>query len=423
MPAAARKIILKDSSIKALKPAPSGRRDTVWDALMPNLAVRITDKGKRSFYVVKRRAGDVSPTWHLLGAYPVMGLGQAREAAREVLTALMAGQHPKRLAEEKRQAIEAKAREAAENSFAAVAEAFARQYLPRIRSAKTYEAYLRREFIPVLGTQPIAEIRRRDVVSLLEGIAARSGAPAARVALAVLRKCMNWALSRDLPGYEANPASALNAGDILGSAKARDRLLSDAEIALIWPAIEAVSEPFRTVYKLLALTGARYREIADAQWDDLDLDAATLTVRSDRSKTGAAMLIPLPPSAVALFAETPRFSGPYIFTTTAGSRPAGGLSRAKKQLDAALGTTVAPFVIHDLRRAVRSGLGRLGVPTVVAELVLGHKQPGIAGVYDRHSYLDEKRDALLRWERHLMTIIEPPDPEKIVTLSAARARA
>ena len=131
---AARKIALTDRSLQALKPAPDGARQTVWDAMMPGLAVRVSGLGKRSFYAVKRRAGDVQPTWALLGVYPIMTLGEAREAARQALTALMAGQHPKTLAEEKRKVIEAAAREAEANTFAAVANAFARQYLPRIKS-------------------------------------------------------------------------------------------------------------------------------------------------------------------------------------------------------------------------------------------------------------------------------------------------
>src|SRR5271167_127032 len=113
---------LTDRSLKALKPAVDGARQVVWDSLMPGMAVRVSAKGKRSFYAVKRLPGAAQPTWHLLGAYPNMTL-----------------------AEEKRRASEAAARAAAANTFGAVAETFARQYLPRIKSAKVYEAYLRRE--------------------------------------------------------------------------------------------------------------------------------------------------------------------------------------------------------------------------------------------------------------------------------------
>src|SRR5207302_3560688 len=102
MPAAARKVALTDRSLKSMKPAADGGRQTVWDSLMPGHVVRVSALGKRSFYAVKRRAGEVQPTWHLLGIYPVMTLSEARAAAREALSALMAGEHPRRLAEEQR---------------------------------------------------------------------------------------------------------------------------------------------------------------------------------------------------------------------------------------------------------------------------------------------------------------------------------
>src|SRR3979490_587685 len=93
MPAAARKEALTDPSLKVVKPSPAGRY-TVWHALMPGMAVRVSAKGKRSFYAVKRRTGDPLPTWALLGVYPVMTLAEAREAARMVVSTLIAGQHP-----------------------------------------------------------------------------------------------------------------------------------------------------------------------------------------------------------------------------------------------------------------------------------------------------------------------------------------
>jgi hypothetical protein len=83
MPEAKQKKALKDSSLKALKPAKPGTRENVWDSLMPNLVVRITDKGRRTFYAVRRRfPTDRNPTWARLGIYPQMSLGEAREAAR-----------------------------------------------------------------------------------------------------------------------------------------------------------------------------------------------------------------------------------------------------------------------------------------------------------------------------------------------------
>jgi integrase len=115
-----------------------------------------------------------------------------------------------------------------------------------------------------------------------------------------------------------------------------------------------------------------------------------------------------------------------VFSTTAGRRPIQAFSHAKDRLDraiAAAGATIPEFVVHDFRRCVRSGLGRLGVPAVVAELCLGHKQKGILDVYDRYSYLDEKRDALRQWEAHLLAVVAPPPAEGNVVAMPARARA
>src|ERR1700722_9689761 len=103
VPVAIRKVALTDRSMKALKASPEGRY-SVWDALMPGLVVRVSRLGKRSFYAARRRAGDRQPTWVQLGAYPAMGLGQAREAAREALDALIEGKHPRQVAEARRRA-------------------------------------------------------------------------------------------------------------------------------------------------------------------------------------------------------------------------------------------------------------------------------------------------------------------------------
>jgi len=418
MPAAAHKVALTDRKLKSLKPDPDGNRLTVWDSLMPGMAVRVSPLAHKSFYVVKRQAGRRQPSWVCLGHYPPMTLAEARSKAREALLALIDGRSPATLAGQRRQALEV----ADELRFDHVAARFITEYAPRLRSAKVYAARIRRDLVPAFGSMPIGEIRRRDVIRLLEDVAARSGPGSAVGVLAVLRKLTSWAQARDL--VEHNVAAGVKLGELIGRQKARDRLLSDEELKSIWLAIPSVGEPWATVYRLLLLTGCRLREVSDARWDDFDEAQATLTIPADRSKSGEAMLVPLSPSAVELIAAIPRFSGPHIFTTSAGVRSLESWSRVRSKLAAALASLdadIPAFVVHDFRRCVRSGLGRLGVSAVVAELVLGHRQPGIVGVYDRHSYLDEKRDALARWERHLLGIVEPPPANVVELRPGARA--
>jgi integrase len=431
MPAAARKIALTDRSLKALKAAPRGTRATVWDAMMPGLAVRITDKGKRSFYAVKRRAGASTPTWVLLGSYPVTTLAEARAKAREALTALAAGDDPATLAEAKRKAKEEAERAHKASTFAAVAEEFIKRHAAKLRSARMTEGVIRRELIPVWGERPVGEITRRDVIALGEAILDRggerskpgsrrkAGGPyAARHALAAARGLFTWAISRDL--IERSPFDRLKTAAIHGAPEARDRVLSDDELRAVWRAAEATFYPYGPLVRLLLLTGQRRDEIAGARWSEIDLDAGLLTIPAERMKGKVAHTVPLTPAAVAILESLPRLAkGDYLFS---GDRPFSGFSKAKKRLDQAIGG-IAPFTLHDLRRTVRTRLAELGVLPVIAELTIGHRQQGIAAVYDRHRYDREKREALERWERLLLAIVDPkPAPPNVVALPA-RANA
>jgi integrase len=445
MTAAACKIALTDRSLQAMKPAADGRRTVVWDALLPGLAVRVSDKGRRSFYAVKRRAGRQQPSWVLLGSYPVTTLAEARAKAREALGALMAGDDPATLAEPTRRAKEEDERRLAAGTFAAVAERFVKQHLPRLRSARAGEALIRRELIPTLGSKPIGEIRRRDVIALLEAIVAR-GAPepgrarprsggeyAARHALASLRKIYNWALSRDIEGIEANPCGRVKAADLLGSSKARDRVLSDTELRLVWRAAEATGYPFGDLVRALLMTGQRLREIGEARWSEIG--GRTLMIPAERMKSKVAHAVPMTDRTRALFGELPRFAGgEYLFSTTAGRRPISGYSKMKARFDCSIADLVEQdraqivaaggseaervraierWTLHDLRRTARTGLAAAGVSVFVAELVIGHRQSGVHGVYDMHTYDAEKRQALEKWEARLMRIVAPDGPNVV----------
>ena len=180
--------------------------------------------------------------------------------------------------------------------------------------------------MPVLGATQTAGIRRRDIIRLIDGIAERSGKSAAIGTLSVLRKCLNWALARDL--IESNPASGVKVDDVIGTPKSRDRLLTDAELGAIWNAIPAVGAPWSTIHKLLLLTGLRLNEIAAARWEHLDLNATTLTIPTENAKTGEAMLVPLPPLAIELFTAMPRLGPLHLFDQR---RPAAGAAPVRSK--------------------------------------------------------------------------------------------
>ncbi len=413
------KIALTDPRLKNLHPTPTRR--TIWDSIVPGLAVTVGAKGIPSFYVVKRQAGTKSPKWILLGTYPTLPLKDARDRARDTLRVLAEGENPTALAEAKRQARH-------DSAFAIVAENFIARHLPQLRTGRTVEALIRRELIPTLGNTPIAEIRRGDITTLLETIIdrqrldPRSGGPnAARKTLAALSKLFNWTLSLGQHDLDTNPCNQIKPADLALGVKVRDRILTDPELRLVWQVADSTPYPFGTLVKALLLTGQRLNEIAAARRSEIA--GTILTVPAARMKGKVAHTVPLTGDATALletaFDATP-LEPRFIFSTTGGLRPVSGFSKFKSHFDRALttlngGTPLPRWTLHDLRRTARTGMAAAGVNVFIAELVIGHRQTGVHAVYDLHRYDSEKRKALEVWNARLAAILSPP-PDNLVRL-------
>ena len=165
--------------------------------------------------------------------------------------------------------------------------------------------------------------------------------------------------------------------------------------------------------KLLLLTGQRRSEVAEMQWSELDLEQSLWIIPAERTKNQEEHVVPLSPEVMVVIEALPRFEGPYVFSTTDGRRPVSGFSTFKRRADTL--SDVNGWRLHDLRRTCRTGLAALNVPEIVSEKLLNHQQDKLVQTYNRHAYLEEKRDALNRWSRHVMGIITPP-PENILRL-------
>jgi integrase len=170
-------------------------------------------------------------------------------------------------------------------------------------------------------------------------------------------------------------------------------------------AASELGHPHAGIARLLILTGQRRNEIADLRWSEVDLEESTLHLPAARTKNGRPHDVPLSASALAIIAGLPRLvDADLVFTIK--RKPITGFSRMKERLDEASGVT--DWTLHDLRRTVASGLQRLGVRLEVTEAVLNHRSgsmAGIVGVYQRHDYADEKRDALARWGDHVDALV------------------
>jgi len=178
--------------------------------------------------------------------------------------------------------------------------------------------------------------------------------------------------------------------------------------------------PYGPLFRLLILNGQREREVADMQAPEIDFGKRLWTIPAERMKGGRAHEVPLTPSALGLIQSLPTGNdGDFIFTTTGGAKPINGFSKAKARIDKLSG--VSGWVIHDLRRTVRTHLSALPVEDLVRELVIAHAKRGLHRVYDLHAYQNEKRHCLELWEKRLFSVIEPR-PGDVTDLSQARER-
>jgi integrase len=359
--------------------------------------------------------------WHgkrlklTLGQYPTTTILRAHQLARSAHAALEKGIDPRR-ANLAQRAVKAAVPEGGDDAHAI--ETLIAEYLTRYVAKRTRHPERAKERVKRLLEKELAAWRGRDartitpreVVSLLDGIVDRGSPVMANRVAGTLSKVFKLGVQRAI--VEANPVQVLLPPG--GVERARTRALSDAELSALLTGLDEVfTHAPRTaaVIRLVLYTACRRSEIGLARWSHFDLDAGVWRVPPALSKTGVEYLNPLVPEAVAELKRL-KFAArgsAYVFPAKNGgvehpAHPlivtrslARNLSRWKKR-------GVASFTLHDLRRTVRTGLARLGVPPHIAERVLNHKARGIVATYDTHSYLDEKRDALQKWADHLKSI-------------------
>jgi integrase len=262
------------------------------------------------------------------------------------------------------------------------------------------------------------------VVKLVEAIADRPAIYQAHNCFGHIRTFFNWVIDRGIYGLDLSPCDRLKPARLIGPKKPRQRVLNDDEIFAYLRAADRQGYPFGAMFRLLALTGQRKSEVSDARWREFDLEKRIWTIPPERFKSDASHMVPLTDDALALLRSLPRFArGDCLFTTTCGEKPVCGFSKAKARLDGRMLRTLQAlakrrdeqtieikltrFVIHDVRRTVRTRLSSLRVPANVAEMVIGHGKKGLARVYDQHEFLDEMREALDLWAGRLREIQTP----------------
>ena len=275
---------------------------------------------------------------------------------------------------------------------------------------------LRKDVLPAWGHRLIGTIAKEleTLLSCWTGVVDRGGGLTSNHVLATVRKLFNWAVARGI--VDASPVQGVKAPL---ETRERDRVLTDAEVLSFWEATGEVPYPFGPFARLLLLTGQRRTEVAGMTWDELDLDNASWLIPSNRTKNGEKHEVPLSAAALDIVKSLPRIQSDkgYVFTTT-GETHVTGYSRAKADIDRRVSPMPA-WTFHDLRRTAASGMARLGINLPVIEKLLNHTSgsfAGIVGVYQRHSFGDEKRNALEAWARFVLSLQSPS--ENVVPMRA-----
>jgi integrase len=349
-----------------------------FDTQASGLALRVSQTGHRSWtfhYTLDKRRRLT------FGNYPAISLSSARTRADEARAAVAAGHDPHLTATE---------------TLRDICELYLAREGDKLRSVKWRKGVLDRHVYPTLGLRPIAEIRRSEIVRLLDRIEEQSGATMATQTLAIVRKIMNWHATRS---DEFRSPIVRGMARIQRSEQARDRALSDDELRKVWTTHCGV---FSDYVRFLLLTAARRNEVAGMTWDEVTGGDWTLPAR--RNKTGVELVRPLSNAAQAILGSLPK-DGEFVWSTDGGVTPIAGFSKFKLQFDNVSGTR--GWHIHDLRRTARSLMSRAGVPSDHAERCLGHVIGGVRGVYDRHEYHAEKAQAFEALAAQIERIVKP----------------
>ncbi len=288
---------------------------------------------------------------------------------------------------------------------------------PRNRDWRGTERVLQK-FSPMFS-HPIDEIKRADIVRVLDTIIAGGAPTRANRALAAIKKLMNWCIDRAM--IETSPVASLRPPT---KEVARDRVLTDDEIIACWHAGASEGFPFAQFTQLLILTGQRRGEVAGMCWSELDLDKGIWTLPAKRAKNAISHIVPLPKLALSILISIPRFLNSDLVFTTTGISPISGFGRLKKRLDVAVGLNAEDWRFHDLRRTMATNMAIMRVQPHIIEAVLNHKSgivSGVAAVYNRHAYNGEKLEALEIWANKIETITY--SLEKVGCKAAAKRQA
>lgn len=372
--------------------AKATRRVVYHDQALPDFGVRVSKSGRCSYFV-RYRNHRGERRWETLGTYPTLPLADARKLARATLVEVAKGGDP---------VLEERVRREAET-----VEDFATVYLERHakvskRSWKEDQRQLKRDVLPAIGNFPVAEVRRQDLIRIIDRIADRGAGVQANRTAALLSKFFAFARDRGL--IELSPAQALPPATQESS---RDRVLDADEIRAVWGALEHERPGVASSFRLVLLTAQRPGEVLGMRRSDLD--GMWWTLSASATKSGRAHRVPLSQVAqdvlkTTLSASADKKPSIYVFPSPRGGGPVRWLSHASIRIRRRI-PDVPHWIPHDLRRTAATHMAQLGVSRFIIGRILNHTDPSVTSVYERHDYDAEKAQALGAWGERVEEIL------------------
>jgi integrase len=395
---------LTDSKVKALR----GRKNRYieWDE-SSGLGVRVSPPGRKSFVFMYRYDGRARMM--TLGPYPKLSLSEARTKAAKAREEVSKGNDPgKNWVEKKR-----------DDRKAPTIEGLVEEYLekwakPRKKTWREDERILYKDVIPFIGRRKAKDIKKRDVVLLLDAVVDRGSPISANKTYEILRKMFDFAVSRSLLEY--SPCVGVEKPS---KSNARDRILDENEIKTFWKKLEEIpiTKGTELAFKLLLVLGQRRGETVSIEWKEIDLKKHTWTIPGNKSKNENPHKVPLPSLAMEILLEAKELAGnnQWVFPGISGDKCLSPKTISQIVIKHRGLFGIDHFTVHDLRRTMASLMTGMGVPRLTVSKVLNHSEGGTTRIYDRHTYDAEKLQALETWERKLRAILFD-EKSKVVNL-------
>ena len=393
---------------------PKGKTATIfWDDECPGLGARLQGKARR--WVVRYRvSGDPKQKQVTLGPMAGMPLRKAREAAVEYTGAAKRGVDQAFV--EKAEAAEARrvAKTQSEGRLGAIVDRYLQHAETHLRPTtfKNLKRYLTVTWRP-LHDRVASDLDTREIITRLEGAATDNGPVAANRARSALSQCMGWAVARGI--IDRNPLIGTRPITV---EKSRQRVLAGDEIRALWTETDR-SGDYAKIVRLLLLSAQRREEVASMRWSELELDHGIWMIPEGRTKNARPHMVPLSDQVVSIIKSQHSLPGrDLVFGTGKGGY--SGWGRSKERSDRRSG--LSDWKLHDLRRTAVTGMAELGIQPHVIEAVVNHvsgHKGGVAGIYNRATYADEKRAALQRWADHVTWLIGERKGSTVVKLPIA----